>query len=128
MSSLGSTGKAVILIVEDEALLRMAAVCFVEDAGFEALEAGNADEAIALLESRTDIRLLFTDVDMPFGSMNGLKLALAVRNRWPPIRIIVVSGHQVPAKEDMPPGSRFFPKPYDQDHMVSTIQEMLEAA
>ena len=128
MSSLSSTDKAVVLIVEDEVILRMAAVCFVEEAGFEAVEAGNADEAIRLLESRSDVRLLFTDIDMPFGSMNGLKLARAVRHRWPPIMIIVASGHQVPAKDDMPAGSKFFRKPYDQDHMVSAMQGMLNAA
>jgi two-component system, response regulator PdtaR len=68
------------LIVEGDPLLRMLAVEVVEEAGFVVLEAGNADEAVALLESHPDISLLFTDIDMP-GSMDGLKLAHAVRDR-----------------------------------------------
>lgn len=82
---------SVVLVVEDEPLIRMAACMIVEDAGFIALEAANADDAIRILESRSDIRLIFTDVDMP-GSLDGLKLAHFVRNRWPPIKIIVASG------------------------------------
>ena len=83
----------VVLVVEDEPLLRMLAVEVVEEAGFIAIEARDADEAVVLLESRSDITLLFTDINMP-GSMDGLKLAHAVRNRWPPIKILVVSGKQ----------------------------------
>jgi two-component system, response regulator PdtaR len=73
-----------VLIVEDEPLVRLGAVQTIEDAGFEVIEAANADEAIEILEKRSDIRVVFTDVHMP-GSMDGLKLAHAVRNRWPPI-------------------------------------------
>lgn len=120
--------KAVVLVVEDEAFLRFAAVSFLEDAGFSVLEAENSDSAIALLEGHDDIRLIFTDIDMPIGSMNGLKLARAVRDRWPPIAIIVVSGHRVPDAGDLPDGSKFFPKPYNEAHMVSTIRDMLQAA
>jgi CheY-like chemotaxis protein len=76
----------VVLIVEDEMVIRLGAVKMAEDAGFEVLEAANADEAIEILESRNDIRLVFTDIHMP-GSMDGLKLAHAVRDRWPPIKI-----------------------------------------
>ena len=120
--------KAIVLVVDDEPLLRLAAVVLVEDAGFEALEAANSDEAIRLLESRNDIRLIFTDIDMPSGSMNGLKLAAAVRRRWPPIAIIVVSGHQVPAETEMPEGSVFFAKPYPHDRIVRAMQNFLRAA
>lgn len=119
--------KAVILIVEDEPLLRIAACCFVQEAGFEPVEAANADEAIVLLEDRADIGLVFTDIDMPYGSMNGLKLAQAVADRWPPIKIIVVSGHQTPLQGDMPPGSRFFTKPYQEDEMIAAMNELLAA-
>ena len=72
---------AVVLVVEDEMLLRMRAVDMVEDAGFTSVEAVDADQAIAILESRSDIALLFTDIQMP-GSMDGLRLAHAVRKRW----------------------------------------------
>src|SRR3979409_1992297 len=80
-----------ILVVEDEMLLRMRAVDMVEDAGFTPVEAINADDALAILESRSDIELLFTDIQMP-GSIDGLKLAYAVHERWPLIKIILVSG------------------------------------
>jgi CheY-like chemotaxis protein len=120
--------KAIVLVVEDEPLLRMAAVAIVEDAGFEAVEAADADEAIKLLESRPDIRLVFTDIDMPAGSMNGLRLAAAVRNRWPPIAIIVASGHRIPEMNDMPEGCAFFPKPYPEETLITTMRQMLQAA
>src|ERR1700688_3962857 len=93
----------VILIVEDEPLVRFGAVRAIEDAGFEVIEAADADEAIRILESRSDIRVVFTDIHMP-GSMDGLKLAHAVRNRWPPIKIIVTSGHDLVSEKDLPQG------------------------
>lgn len=128
MFSQSSDTKAIILVVEDEPLLRMAALLCVEDAGFDVLEAADADEALRFLESRNDIHLIFTDIDMPYGSMNGLKLAKAVRDRWPPIEIIIVSGHQVPDATELPERSRFFPKPYNEAHMASIMREMLQAA
>jgi CheY-like chemotaxis protein len=106
-------GKApAVLIVEDEALIRMGAVRMIEDAGFEVIEAANADEAIQILESRSGIRVVFTDIHMP-GSMDGLKLAHAVRNRWPPIKIIVTSGRELLTEHDLPDGGRFLSKPYN---------------
>ena len=114
---------AVVLVVEDESLLRSFAVEMVEDAGFIAIEASNADEAIAILERRTDIRILFTDIHMP-GSIDGLKLAHAVRNRWPPVKIIIASGQVRLATEDMPTNSRFFSKPYGQKELTSALVEM----
>ena len=81
-----------VLVVEDEFFSRLHAVNLVEAAGYKAIEASNADEAIAILETRKDIRIVFTDIDMP-GSMDGLKLAGAIRDRWPPIELILTSGH-----------------------------------
>ena len=116
-------GKApVILIVEDEPLIRQGAVRTIEDAGFEVIEAANADEAIRILESRRDIRVVFTDVHMP-GSMDGLKLAHAVRNRWPPIRIIVTSGRELLTEQDLPEGGRFFAKPYNPLQITDALRE-----
>jgi len=83
--------RPVVLLVEDELLLRMDAAAMVAEAGFEVVEAGDADEAIVILESRRDIRIVFTDIQIP-GSMDGLKLANAIRGRWPPIRIVATSG------------------------------------
>ena len=107
-----TTPKPTVLVVEDELMLRMRAVDIVEDAGFAALEAVNADEALALLESRSDIKLLFTDIQMP-GSMDGLKLAYAVHERWPSIKIILVSGQVVLTEQDRPAQSRFHGKPLE---------------
>jgi two-component sensor histidine kinase/DNA-binding response OmpR family regulator len=116
--------KPTVLIVEDEMLLRMRAVDIVEDAGFTPLEAVNADDALALLESRSDIELLFTDIQMP-GTMNGLKLAHAVHERWPLIKIILVSGQVTPNEEDRPANSRFFGKPMEVQQMIAELQGMI---
>jgi CheY-like chemotaxis protein len=115
-----------VLVVEDEPFVRMVAVDVVEQAGFEAVEAGNADEALELLEKVPDIRLLFTDIDMP-GSMNGLRLAAAVHDRWTQIQIIVVSGKQRPSKTEIPDRGVFFSKPYDLTRLCRTMQDMLAA-
>jgi CheY-like chemotaxis protein len=121
-----AAGKAlpVVLVVEDEPLLRMLAVEVVEEAGFVAIEARDADEAVILLESRTDIALLFTDINMP-GSMDGLKLAHAVRNRWPPIKILVVSGQQQLQSFDLPSNSCFVGKPYQASALVEELRSMV---
>src|SRR5215204_7242835 len=111
MSS-GSVSSTNVLVVEDEMVLRMRAVDIVEDAGFTAIEAVNAEQALSILESRSDISLLFSDVQMP-GSMDGLKLAHAVHNRWPSIKIILVSGLVRLSDTDTPADSRFFGKPLD---------------
>lgn len=113
-----------ILVVEDEPLLRMDLVAILEDEGFNVLEASNATEAIEVLAQRSEIRLIVTDVDMP-GGMDGVKLAAYVRDRWPPIKIIVVSGHHKVLMEDLPQDSRFFSKPYDRRRLFASIDEML---
>lgn len=118
--------RAVILIVEDESLIRMNAVEMIEEAGFEVVEAANADQAIAILERRLDITVVFTDIQMP-GSMDGLKLAAAVRNRWPPIKIVATSGHVKLGAGDLPEGGRFLPKPYSPTEIVKTLRELIEA-
>ncbi len=113
-----------VLVVEDDAILRLNALDIVEEAGFTAIEAKNADEAIAILEGRSDIALLFTDINMP-GSMDGLKLAHAVRNRWPPIKIVVVSGHVQLNENDLPSDSRFFGKPFEAEKMIGELRELI---
>ena len=119
-----SNQSTAILVVEDEALILVATAGDLRDAGFIVFEASNADDAIALLEAHPEIRMLFTDVDMP-GSMDGLKLSVAVRNRWPPTRIIVTSGKTLVGRSELPAGGRFLPKPYSTTRVVSAIQEML---
>jgi len=107
-------------------LLRMRAVDIVEDAGFRAVEAVNADEALAILESRSDISLLFSDIQMP-GTMDGLKLAHAVHDRWPSIKIILVSGQVKPTDADKPTDSRFFGKPIEVEQMIAELKSMVGA-
>src|SRR6266404_1520060 len=113
----------VVLIVEDEFLLRMDAVDMIAAAGFEPIEAASADEAIDILESRRDITVVFTDIQMP-GSMDGLKLARAVRGRWPPIKIVATSGHVDVAETDLPDGGRFLPKPYSPTDVAGMLREV----
>src|SRR5712671_1839086 len=116
-----------VLVVEDEPLLRMNAVEMIEDAGFEAFEAADGDEAIEILEGRPDIKVIFTDIQIP-GSMDGLKLARAVRGRWPPIKIITTSGQRIIEEIDLPEGGRFLPKPYSPIQVSGLLREMTQRA
>lgn len=123
IASTPSRDTAVVLVVEDDPLLRMNAVDMIEEAGYIAIEAPNADAAIRLLEDRSDILLIFTDIDMP-GSMDGLALAHAVANRWPPVRIVATSGHFKVSETDLPNGGRFIPKPYRQHQLVDMLARL----
>lgn len=116
-------GKPVVLVVEDSALIRLGAVHLVQSAGYEALEAQDADEAIRILESRTDIDLVFTDVQMP-GTMDGIKLSHYIRDRWPPVKLLVASGRAIIEESTLPAGSRFFSKPYS-DHVIADAMASL---
>jgi two-component system, response regulator PdtaR len=112
-----------ILIVEDEALIRLLGVGTFADAGFRVIEAIDGDQALGLLEADSDVQLLFTDVRMP-GKMNGLALAREVRERWPHIGIMIVSGQSIPESHELPVGSRFLRKPYCPDAAVKQAHEM----
>jgi CheY-like chemotaxis protein len=116
--------RPVVLVVEDEFLVRMLATEMVEEAGFEAVEAGDADEAVGILEARPDIHVVFTDIRMP-GSMNGVKLATYVRGRWPPIRIIATSGHHRLQEGELPDGVPFLPKPYTHAQIAATLRRLM---
>lgn len=118
-----ANAKPVVLVVEDEFLVRMQAVEVIEEAGFDVVEAANADEAIGLLETRKDIRIVFTDIEMP-GSMDGIKLARAIRDRWPPIELILTSGRHRLGTDEIPARGKFVPKPYSQDVLVTTIRKL----
>lgn len=98
-----------VLVVEDDSLLRFSAADELSEAGFDVIQAGSADEAIEILSVRTDIRVVLTDIEMP-GSMDGLWLAAFVRDRWPPIHIIVTSGRNASAPTELPSGAVFFRK------------------
>jgi len=105
-----SPSQALVMVVDDDVLERMGASCMFSHAGYRVLEAGTADEALRLLETNADVRLLFTDVSMP-GSMSGADLARNVAKRWPAIGVIVTSGRPRPC--ELPSSTRFHDKPYE---------------
>jgi len=115
--------RPVVLVVEDEVLIRMDTADIVRAAGYEVMEASSADEAIDILQSDRGVDVVFTDVQMP-GSMDGLRLAMAVRDRWPPIKIITASGRVRIRDEDLPSGSRFLAKPYSAREVVAHLKEL----
>ncbi|MGO4670736.1 response regulator [Bosea sp. 2RAB26] len=113
----------VVLVVDDDAIIRLDVVLMIEDAGFNVIEAENADEAIELLETRPGIQIIFTDIEMP-GLMNGLNLAFAVRDRWPPVAIIIGSGRVRPQPDEMPDNVTFLRKPYSQASLVEAVRSV----
>lgn len=115
--------RPVVLVVEDEPLLRLMAVDMIEEAGFEAIEATDATQAVEILEARTDIRIVFTDIDMPRG-MDGMKLAACIRDRWPPIEIIITSGKPPPRLDDLPARGVFFSKPFREEEVLAVMRRM----
>lgn len=115
--------RIVVLVVEDDPFLRMTAIELVAEAGFEAVPAANADQAVRILEARADVRIVFTDVDMP-GSMDGRKLAAAIGGRWPSIEVILTSGQVAITADELPARRVFFSKPYDHRQVIATLHRM----
>jgi CheY-like chemotaxis protein len=113
--------QCVVLVVEDDHLARMHAVDLIEEAGFVVVEAGGAEEAIAILETRRDVDVVFTDIVMP-GAMDGLQLARYIHSKWPPIKIIATSG-RFSIQDELPEGGVFLPKPYSADVVTSVLRE-----
>jgi two-component system, response regulator PdtaR len=116
--------EGVVLVVEDHPLVRMGVLELMIEAGFETLEASSASEAIQILEARPEIHLVLTDAETP-GTMDGIELAHYIRNRWPPIRLIVVSGKRPIASEELPAETRFFHKPYREASIVEAVISIL---
>ena len=116
----GAERPVTVLVVEDEPLQRMSLVELVRDASYAAVEATDADQAIAILERRTDIRVIVADVDMP-GSMDGLRLAARVRDRWPPIEIIITAAGRAPRLETIPARAVFLPKPLSERRVRAAL-------
>jgi CheY-like chemotaxis protein len=117
----------IVLVVEDKALIRTYIADTLTRAGYVVLQAPNADEAIRIMEHRSDVSVVFTDVEMP-GSIDGLKLAHYVAKRWPPVRLLVTSGHRQLDPPDLPSGARFFCKPVSPAAMTAAIAELLGEA
>jgi CheY-like chemotaxis protein len=116
--------RPVVLVVEDEPLQRLMAVDLVEDAGFDVVDVASAAEAVLVLESRPDIRVVFTDVDMP-GGLDGMRFAATIRDRWPPIELIIVSGKRRPQADEMPARGVFFAKPYKKHEITAAMRRMV---
>jgi len=114
----------VVLLVEDEPLVREFEIDVLQDAGFRVLEARTADEAFDMLRGRPDVRIVFTDVDMP-GSLNGFEFARLVRQGWPEVAILVSSGKMQPTEGDLPDGAAFIAKPYRPDVLVEQLQKLV---
>ena len=125
MAPITSHERPVVLFVEDEMLVRLFGAEVLEAAGFEVIEAANADEALRELESRGDVQVLFTDIHMP-GSLDGLQLARHVHVRWPGIKLLIASGRVRPDPEEIPDDGRFVPKPYEPKRLVQQIWELTE--
>ena len=123
MKTTQSADRPVVLVVEDEPLVRMIGADILGEEGFEVLEAASADEALVIFGVRQDIRVLFTDVEMP-GSMNGYALARWVFSHQPSVETVIVSGRSSPEAGDMPPRAQFISKPYDPDDMVRHIKAL----
>jgi CheY-like chemotaxis protein len=115
----------VILIAEDEELLRLLAAEMLEDHGYRVLEADDAESALKILAEQPDVCLLFTDIEMP-GRLNGIDLAQQVHARWPKVMLIVTSGRRAPAPHTLPEDGRFLAKPYRADELLGEIGELLQ--
>jgi CheY-like chemotaxis protein len=124
MSGTDRERNPVVLVVEDESLVRTTALAMVEESGFQAIGVGSADEAIRALEGRSDIRAVFTDIQMP-GQMDGVKLARLIRHRWPAMALLMTSGKTRPMDTDLPNGARFVPKPYFAFQIERILRDLL---
>lgn len=119
-----SESRMVVLVVEDEPLVRIFIADFLDEAGFKVLEAANADEALTILTARPDVQAVVTDIEMPRGSMNGLELARTVQERWPGVGVVISSGRERPGPDDLSEKVAFLAKPYLPDTVITVIRQM----
>jgi DNA-binding NtrC family response regulator len=123
---LGHRANTTILVVEDDMLIRMLGIDIFQDADFNVLEAGDADDALVILTQPNDVGVLFSDVDMP-GNMNGVGLARHVHELWPAIRILLTSGHHHLEKALLPSIAQVVPKPWTRDVLIERVCSVLRA-
>lgn len=119
-----SSSRAVVLVVDDEPVVRMCVAGELQASGFEVVEAESADEALTALESRSDVRAMFTDINMP-GEGDGLALAHAVHERWPAVRLVVTSGRVKPESDELPEDGCFIAKPYAPEAVAHVLRRMI---
>ncbi|EIM26698.1 response regulator [Microvirga lotononidis] len=117
-----------ILVVEDEVLVRMTLVDVLEDAGFRVIEAAHADQALTALKAVSDIQGVVTDVEMPRGSINGFELARKVRADWQEIGVLIASGRAAPKAGDLPDGALFIGKPVHPETLVHLVKTLLNSS
>lgn len=116
--------RPVALVVEDEALVRMYACEILEERGFNVLQAATAERALKVMEAAPDVRLLFTDIQMP-GAFDGMDLARQVHARWPKVLLVITSGQKTPSRAEIPDDSRFVAKPYRAEELISEVNDLL---
>lgn len=128
MVRLNPPGVPLVLLVEDEPLVRMVNLEVLQEAGFRVIDANDADEAFEILKRRSDqVRAVLTDVDMP-GSMNGFEFARLVSQGWPAIGVLVISGKTAPGPRDLPRNGMFLAKPYGTDEMIEALKRLIGEA
>jgi CheY-like chemotaxis protein len=115
----------VVLLVEDEFLVRQTLVDILREAEFWVVEAQDADEAFELFRSRTDVAVVVTDVNMP-GSMNGFEFARLVRQAWAEVGVLAISGQVDPGSNDLAPNTTFLRKPFRSAALIKALQEVIE--
>jgi len=115
--------KTKVLLVEDEPMIRAIGIDALEEAGYEVMEARDADEAVRILEQAGEVHVLFTDIRMP-GSMDGLALAKLVHERWPAMKILITSGDTFPRSAQIPDDGHFLAKPYRLDALQSEVTSL----
>jgi CheY-like chemotaxis protein len=125
ISEVDQPQRVVVLVVEDEVLVRMVLSDMLDDAGFKVIEAANADEALRVLAAVPEIEVVITDVEMPGGSIDGFELARRVRNQWR-MGVLLASGRQMPGADGLPDGTHFLLKPYSSDLLVKLIKTLVE--
>jgi len=128
MASTPVQDSPVVLVAEDEVLVRMMTVDVLEEAGCAVIETANAEAALAVLDQRSDVQVLVTDVEMPPGPLNGIDLARLTRDQFRHIGVVIVSGKVRTSPGDLPPGARFVPKPYSATKLTRVVQEVMASA
>jgi CheY-like chemotaxis protein len=124
MSEIQTFASPVILIVEDEELIRLCTANLLEEHGYRVVEARNAADALRVLENRSDVTLLFTDVQMP-GALDGMDLVREVHARWPKVLLVITSGRNRPGPVDIPDDGRFVAKPYRDHDLLEQVQDLM---
>jgi CheY-like chemotaxis protein len=125
MTDVTSSDNPTILVAEDDGFLRLMASELLESHGYAVVEADSAEEAIKVMESRKDVRLLFTDIQMPPGC-DGLELAREVHARWPKVRLVITSGQVQPTRAEIADHGRFIRKPYRAKDLLGQVDELIK--